>query len=860
MALGPGRHLGRYEILALLGAGGMGEVFRARDGRLDREVAIKVLPEVVAQDHARLARFEREAKLLASLSHQNIATLHGLEEHEDQRFIVMELVQGENLAETIKKGPLPIEDALDYARQIADGLEAAHEQGIIHRDLKPANLMLSPDGMVKILDFGLAKASLPDETEPDLTHSPTLTAQMTSAGVLLGTAAYMSPEHARGRPVDRRADIWAFGAVLWEMLTGRRLHAGETVSDTLAAILTGDPDWSALPAATPEPVRRLLRRCLVKDPRRRLSSLGDARLEIEEATDETRPSLSHSRSTPGRPPWLALAISAGLATIALAILFTHGGTPYDDGAFSYKRLTHQRGLVRSARITPDGQTVIYSAAWEGRPVQLFLQRLDSLNALPVELEPRHARVLSVSSRGEIAILLPPRPDTEMLPAFRSGILARIPLTGGTPRAIAENVHDADWGPSGEQFALVRGVENGTRLEYPAGNVLYQTAGTFNCVRVSPSGEFVAFFDHPFSNNNRGTVAIVTHDGVMRTISPEMENLTGLAWSPDGREIWISGADEAGQALFAFSLSGDMRVLRRSPGDVILHDATLDGNLFVGHGLFHLGIAALAPGERTERDLSWMGAAFVTDISADGRHILFMRQDQMEYDAWLRRTDGSAPTRLGPGMSFTLSPDGRLALAGLFSLDSPLTLLPTGAGTPRELEGKKGALYATWTPDGKNVVWGAADLDGGVRLHIQGIEGGKSRTISEAGIQTGVDRPFHVSPNGRWIAALGPDNLVRLYPIEGGESRQVPGALPGDEPSGWTRDGRSLFVSRFEQMPAQIFRLDLDSGERLPWRELMPRDPAGIGGIMAFVLTPDGEGYAYSYIRWLNSLYLMAGVE
>jgi hypothetical protein len=256
----------------------------------------------------------------------------------------------------------------------------------------------------------------------------------------------------------------------------------------------------------------------------------------------------------------------------------------------------------------------------------------------------------------------------------------------------------------------------------------------------------------------------------------------------------------------------------------------------------------------------MGAAFVTDISADGDHVLFMRQDRMDYDVWLRRTDGSAPTRLGPGMSFSLSPDGRWALAGLFSRNSPLTLLPTGAGTPRELEGKRGALFAKWTPDGENVVWGAADQDGGLRLHIQGIDGGEVRTISEAGIQTGVDRPFQLSPDGRWVAALGPGDLVKLYPIDGGEPRAVPGILPGDEPSGWSRDGRTLFVSQFERLPAQVFQLDLESGERRLWRELMPRDPAGVGGIYALVLTPDGEGYAYTYIRYINSLYLMTGLE
>jgi serine/threonine protein kinase len=276
-----GRTVSHYRIVDKIGEGGMGEVYRARDERLDRDVAIKVLPEAVAQDPERLARFEREAKLLASLSHQNVATLYGLEVHEGQRFLVMELAEGETLAERIKKGPLAIDDALDYALQIAEGLEAAHERGIIHRDLKPANVMVSPEGQVKVLDFGLAKVWHPDESNADLTHSPTLTGQMTTAGVLLGTAAYMSPEQARGKLVDKRADIWAFGCVFYELLTGEKAFEGEAITDVLARIIEREPDWELLPDSLPRRIRELLIRCLRKDPQERLRDIGDARLDLQ---------------------------------------------------------------------------------------------------------------------------------------------------------------------------------------------------------------------------------------------------------------------------------------------------------------------------------------------------------------------------------------------------------------------------------------------------------------------------------------------------------------------------------------------------------------------------------------------------
>jgi len=287
-----GRTLGHYRIVEKIGAGGMGEVYRAQDERLDRDVAVKVLPEEVAQDPERLARFEREAKLLASLSHQNIATLYGLEEDEGQRFLSMELVEGGTLATRILKGPISVEEALGYARQIAEGLEAAHEKGIIHRDLKPANVMLSSEGGIKILDFGLAKAFEPPGSEPSssesIADSPTLTAAMTHAGVLLGTAAYMSPEQARGKQADKRADVWAFGCVLYEMLTGKKAFQGDDASQTMAAILRDDPDLASLPLSTPNTIRRLITRCLTKNPHDRLHDIADARIELQSLSVDDR--------------------------------------------------------------------------------------------------------------------------------------------------------------------------------------------------------------------------------------------------------------------------------------------------------------------------------------------------------------------------------------------------------------------------------------------------------------------------------------------------------------------------------------------------------------------------------------------
>jgi len=323
MSLAPGSRLGPYEVVAPLGAGGMGEVYRARDTKLNRDVAIKVLPEEMAMDAERLARFKREAQLLAALNHPHIAAIYGLDEADGKPFLVLELVEGEELTERLKRGPIPADEALAIAEQIADGLEAAHEKGIVHRDLKLANVKVTTDGPVKILDFGLAKAYEGDATSAnDLSQSPTISRRMTEAGLILGTAAYMSPEQARGKPVDKRADVWAFGVLLWEMLTGKRLFNGETVSDTLAAVLRQDVSWDLLPAATPLRARQRLRRCLERDPRRRLQAIGDARIEIEDtltgAPEEIAAPVAGATAPLARRavPWvLAGALAAGLAVV-----------------------------------------------------------------------------------------------------------------------------------------------------------------------------------------------------------------------------------------------------------------------------------------------------------------------------------------------------------------------------------------------------------------------------------------------------------------------------------------------------------------------------------------------------------------
>ena len=436
MALSAGTRLGTYEILAPIGAGGMGEVYRARDAKLGREVAIKVLPGQFSKDRERLARFEREARLLASLNHPNIATLHGFEESNDIRFLVMELVKGETLGERLARGPIPLDEALPLFEQIASGLHAAHEKGVIHRDLKPANIKITPDGVPKILDFGLAKAALAGEVSEE---SPTVTRQGTEAGIILGTAAYMSPEQARGKSLDKRTDVWSFGCVFYEALTGRTVFLGETVSDTIAKILEREPDWRTLPTRTPVLVRSLLRRCLAKDPARRLHDMADARIEIEEASSpaEATPSQATSR----RNPLIAMGALTVAAMVAALWALTRSSAPEPKAVTrTVINLPEARHLAlegtTAVALSPDGRYVAYFARNEER-TELYLRALDELEAKRID--------------GSESGLMPFfSPDSQWLGFDAGGAMMKVSVSGGAPVRLFEGSADrgASWSERG----------------------------------------------------------------------------------------------------------------------------------------------------------------------------------------------------------------------------------------------------------------------------------------------------------------------------------------------------------------------------------------------------------------------------
>ena len=869
MSLTPATRLGPFEILEAIGAGAMGEVYRARDTRLNRDVAIKVLPAEFTENGDRLRRFTREAQLLAQLHHPNIATVFGLEESNGKRALVMELVDGEDLAARIARGPIPLDEAMPIAKQIAEALEAAHEHGIVHRDLKPANVKIGADGTVKVLDFGLAKTVDPTGASDPAGQSPTITARATRHGTILGSAAYMPPEQARGKAVDRRADIWAFGVVLFEMLAGRRPFAGDEASDVIAAVLLQEIDWRALPGDTPPRLRWVLERCLERNPKQRLRDIGEARVALEELPkDASHPGrlvppaevTSVVRARAGSP----LTVVAGVALLALGFALGHfagwpaGADPAAAAPVAFERLTYQAGHFVNARFAPDGQTVFLSASWRGGR-EVFEVRPQA-RELPVGLP--NAELLSVSRSGELALLLP-RVETGN-PYVSYGTLAVVSASGGTPRELAENVSAADWAPDGGSLAALRVVGSKQRLEYPLGTTLYESASRIFAPRVSPAGDSVAFFE--LDASGLWSVVVVDRSGHRQTLSKDWADWWNLAWSPDGREIWFAAA-RAGMAssLYAVDRSSKLRILLTAPGTLVLLDAPTATASLVAHVTLVNHVLGRTEADPVERDLSWLEGSNAVDLSDDGRKVLLRvtsERDPGRTAVFLRNMDSSSPVRLGYGLPQELSHDGNWALA---IRAGTVVAMPTAAGKERTIEtGFPMVTAARWMPDGDRVLVLANDAQGRSVASVIGFSGGGARRISESlelrFASWGNRSLSPVSPDGRYVAASVAGGEILLVPLDGGQSRAVPGCGPSDLPIQWTPDGRRLLVFNPGSLPARIFEIDLESGRRQLVRELLPRDRVGVYGLVQALITPDRSAYVYGYQEYRSDLYRVTGLR
>jgi serine/threonine protein kinase len=845
MSFTAGMRLGPYEIVSPLGAGGMGEVYRARDTRLGREVAVKVLPADLVHDSERLQRFEREARAAGILSHPNILVIYDVGTHEGNPYVVSELLEGATLRDVMGSAPLPPSKAIAYALQIAKGLAAAHAKGIVHRDLKPENLFVTQDGHVKILDFGLAKLIQMDDPQVAVSQAVTRTVA-TQDGRIIGTFGYMSPEQLRGQPADHRSDIFSFGIVLYEMLAGIAPFQRPSTADTMSAVLREDaPELASSGRSLPLALDRIVRHCLEKRPEDRFNSAQDIAFAVEslsglregEAPTAGAPASSSSKKRATRISKIARIQPAAIA--------------------SYRQLTFRRGTVFSARFAPDGRTIVYSAAWDGEVVEVFSTRAEFPESRSLGF--RGAQLYSISSTGELAIALKSRYISHRQ---LRGTLARVPLEGAAPRPTLEGVHEAEWTPDGKAFAVVREVDGRFRLEMPVGNVLYETSGWISHLRVHSKGAQIAFLDHPFQGDDRGSVALIDLAGEKKVLSEGWAGAAGLAWSADESEVWFTAA-EAGLArgLHAVTLYGRKRLVTRMAGGLILTDIAKDGRMLVIRDVERSEIMGRIGDGPKEKNLSYLDLSVVIDLSDDGNTILFMEQGVASgstYAVCVRGTDGSPVLRLGEGAASGLSPDGEWALAIVYGTPPQLVLLPTGAGDPRPLPRHdiEGYVAARWVPDGRRIIFVGHRPGESPRCYVQDLDGGEPRPITDEDVAI---RGLPVSPDGRFVACTGSDGTMRLVPVEGGESRTVPGVSPGEVLIRWGHDGGSLFVYAPGQLPARIHRVNVDSGQRTLLMELIPSDPAGVSTIGQIRLTPDGKSCAYSFKRILSELYLVEGL-
>ena len=848
-----GAQLGHYRILEPLGAGGMGEVYRARDERLERDVAIKVLSARLSGDPAMLDRFEREARAVAALTHPNILGIYEFSRDGSTCYAATELLHGESLRQRLMRGPLGARRAIETGREIAKGLAAAHEQGVIHRDLKPENVFLTRDGQVKILDFGLAKVTTFEE---DPQNAPTAGTQ---PGTVMGTLAYMSPEQARGKPVDARSDIFSFGAVLYEMLSGRRAFRGDTAADTLMAILTGEPpELTATDAALSPSLQRIVRHCLEKDPLLRFQTARDLAFHLESLGGSSVTTLSHSPARMARRlrlPALALAVlAAGAALGWLAAVAFRPARPTGDPSFT--RLTFRRGTLNGMRFAPDGQTVVYGAEWDGGPAEIFSTSVDGPESRSLGL--RDAHLLAVSSRGQMAVLLRPR---RLHHYVTRGTLAEVALAGGTPRERAEGVEWADWSPDGSDLAVVRTQGGKSRLEYPIGTLLSESGGWISHPRVSPDGQRVAFIDHPLWGNATGELAVVDRGGRRKSLTGETRGLLGLAWSPSGDEIWYT---RRRLGIGAVALDGAQRSVSVQIGLHTLADVSRQGRALVSQDIWRAGQMVLAPGHSSERDFSQLDWTVTRAIADDGSLLAFDETADGGgplSSCYVRRTDGSPAVRLGDGIAMAISPDRGWVLSGkAFTHPPELRLVPVGPGQEKRLE-KDGLSYqqAAFLPDGRHVVVVARSAGQGPRLYVQDTAGQEApRAISSDDIE--APQAPAVSPDGAFVAAVGPEQRAWTFPLAGGKAAPIAGLAVGEVPVRIGDGGRALYAYDASVMPARIFRLDLSTGVRTAVKSLMPSDPAGVIRISPVILTPDLKAYAYSYRRTLSDLYVVEGLR
>jgi eukaryotic-like serine/threonine-protein kinase len=859
-AVASGTTLGPYRIESAIGAGGMGEVYKARDTRLNRSVAIKVLPSAFANDPELRQRFEREAQAIAALRHPHICVLYDIGHDQGVEFLVMEHLEGETLEQRLKKGALPLDRALQHAIEIAEALHSAHRAGITHRDLKPGNVMLTKDG-AKLLDFGLAKFSARATAFASATALPTTPHTLTGDGTIVGTFQYMAPEQLEGKNADERTDLFAFGAVVYEMITGRRAFASNNRSSLIAAILRDEPaQMSTIQPVTPPALDVLVRTCLAKDPDARLQSAHDVAQQLRWIRDGVlQPAVAATvqPSWRDRLPWIAAAVLVAAAvTGVIAYLAGRRAAPPPTQP-TVKQLTFRRGIIDTARFTPDGQSVVYTAGWDGGARQIFSLRVDTGESLPLPLP--EGRLMSISRSGELAFL------TKISGA--TGTLAHVPLGGGGVRERLDQVIDAVWAPDGTLAVLRSDRPNHSWLEYPLGTKIHEWAANVVEPSVSPDGSIVAVKEPNATGG--GWVTFVDRRGTAKRMTSEFSGgAPGLVWNRGGDEAWFTGSEVGlNFGIHGVTLAGRQRVVHKSLGSEYIQDLNAEGRALIVHERPRAGMVALAPGQQHERDISWLDFGRPASLSADGTTVAFTESGAgvgPVVSAFVRKTDGSPAIRLTEGSAGGISPDGGAVL--LTNVDHrSLQIVPIGAGQTQRLDvGNLANIgFSTWTPDGRRAVFVGAEPGRPRRMFVVPIAGGAARPVTPEGVGWIGTEPV-VSSDSRYVLARTPQGFS-LYPIDGDDApRPVKGLAAGDTPIRGCEDASSLWVLGADRSAPKIFKVNVDTGQRTLWRELayvVGADPAGLEpGWLRIHISADGKSYVYGYMRSQSDLYIVDGVK